>query len=73
MLLRILAAKNLAGVPLTIQYINHEGKWEFFFRTKAKAEVMSHILTFNFNTVLLIKLECAIQQSALLFFLLGVE
>lgn len=26
MLLRILAAKNLAGVPLTVQYINYEGK-----------------------------------------------
>ena len=25
-LLRILAAKNLAGVPLTVQYINNEGK-----------------------------------------------
>lgn len=25
-LLRILAAKNLAGVPLTVQYINYEGK-----------------------------------------------
>ena len=26
MLLRILAAKNLAGIPLTVQYINYEGK-----------------------------------------------
>lgn len=28
MLLRILAARNLAGVPLTVQYINYEGKKE---------------------------------------------
>lgn len=26
MFLRILAAKNLAGIPLTVQYINYEGK-----------------------------------------------
>lgn len=26
MLLRILAAKNLASIPLTVQYINYEGK-----------------------------------------------
>lgn len=47
MLLRILAARNLAGVPLTIQYINDEGKFNSF-QTKAKAELMSCILTQRF-------------------------
>ena len=35
-LLRILAAKNLAGVPLTVQYINYEGKIKVHFLHKTK-------------------------------------
>ena len=36
MLLRILAAKNLAGVPLAVEYINYEGKCSFLYLRKRK-------------------------------------
>ncbi|XP_020620895.1 methionine--tRNA ligase, cytoplasmic-like [Orbicella faveolata] len=39
-LLRILAAKNLAGVPLTVQYINYEDKNKFHCPGSSKLPVL---------------------------------
>lgn len=40
MLLRIFAAKNLAGVPLTVEYISHEGK--LVFRIESESGSVLH-------------------------------
>ena len=49
MLLRILAAKNLAGVPLTVQYINYEGKILPLERVKLNVRRKRILLQFSWK------------------------
>ena len=49
LLLRILAARNLSGVPLTVHFINDDGMSAFFlfvcdFKMKVKCAIASQII-----------------------------
>lgn len=55
-LLRILAAKTLAGIPLTVEYIDYEGRSIFPFLCKSESETGTVVKAFAIYNLVKMKI-----------------